>query len=94
MTTSVALSPHFESFIPEQIDSGRYNNVREGIPAGLRVPEQRKQAPKLEALQAAVSAGIGSGEGRGAEAVFMRLEKKYRQLAENGREACDRTGAQ
>ncbi|WP_413721391.1 type II toxin-antitoxin system ParD family antitoxin [Sodalis sp. RH23] len=25
MTTSIALSPHFEEFIRAQIDSGRYN---------------------------------------------------------------------
>lgn len=29
MATSVALSPHFEGFIREQINSGRYNNVSE-----------------------------------------------------------------
>ena len=27
MPTSVALSPHFETFIRDQVESGRYNNV-------------------------------------------------------------------
>ncbi|GKW40523.1 type II toxin-antitoxin system ParD family antitoxin [Pectobacterium parvum] len=32
----IALSPYFEQFIREQIESGRYNNVSEVIRAGLR----------------------------------------------------------
>ena len=31
MPTSVALSPHFESFIRDQVESGRYNNVSEVV---------------------------------------------------------------
>ncbi|MCU5773125.1 type II toxin-antitoxin system ParD family antitoxin [Erwiniaceae bacterium BAC15a-03b] len=84
MTTSVALSTHFEDFIREQIDSGRYNNVSEVIRAGLRALEEREQQRKLEALRVAVDAGINSGKGRSAEDVFDRLSEKYRQIAENG----------
>ena len=29
MPTSVALSPHFVTFIRDQVESGRYNNVSE-----------------------------------------------------------------
>ncbi|HDS5592584.1 TPA: type II toxin-antitoxin system ParD family antitoxin [Enterobacter hormaechei subsp. xiangfangensis] len=44
MPTSVSLSPYFETFIREQIESGRYNNVSEVIRAGLRALEiQEKQ---------------------------------------------------
>lgn len=84
MPTSIALSPHFESFIQEQIKSGRYNNVSEVIRAGLRELEEREQARKLEALQAAIVAGINSGEGVPAEVVFSRLQQKYQKMAENG----------
>ncbi|QFY90688.1 type II toxin-antitoxin system ParD family antitoxin [Magnetovirga frankeli] len=31
MPTSVALSPHFEAFIRQPLDSGRFNNVSEVI---------------------------------------------------------------
>jgi len=82
MPTSVSLSPYFEAFIREQIDSGRYNNTSEVIRAGLRALEEREQQLKLEALQKAVSAGINSGEGRDAEEVFGRLSRKYRRMAE------------
>lgn len=47
MPTSVALSPYFEAFIREQIESGRYNNTSEVIRAGLRALEEREQQTKL-----------------------------------------------
>ncbi|MBA1002960.1 type II toxin-antitoxin system ParD family antitoxin, partial [Escherichia coli] len=61
MPTSVSLSPYFETFIREQIESGRYNNTSEVIRAGLRALEEREQQIKLESLQSAVAAGINSG---------------------------------
>ena len=85
MPTSVALSPYFEAFIREQIESGRYNNTSEVIRAGLRALEEREQQIKLDALQTAVSAGINSGESKNAEEVFGRLSQKYRRQAEGGK---------
>ncbi|MDQ0632028.1 type II toxin-antitoxin system ParD family antitoxin [Pantoea agglomerans] len=85
MPTSVALSPYFEAFIREQIESGRYNNASEVIRAGLRALEEREQQMKLDALQTAVSAGINSGESKNAEEVFDRLSQKYRRQAEGGK---------
>ncbi|HHR4183519.1 TPA: type II toxin-antitoxin system ParD family antitoxin [Salmonella enterica] len=82
MPTSVALSPYFEAFIREQIESGRYNNTSEVIRAGLRALEEREQQMKLESLQKAVIAGINSGESKSAEAVFGRLTQKYKRMAE------------
>ncbi|MCZ5028494.1 type II toxin-antitoxin system ParD family antitoxin, partial [Escherichia coli] len=64
MPTSVSLSPYFETFIREQIESGRYNNTSEVIRAGLRALEEREQQIKLESLQSAVTAGINSGESK------------------------------
>lgn len=85
MPTSVALSPYFEAFIREQIESGRYNNTSEVIRAGLRALEDRERQTKLEALQTAVSAGINSGESKSAGEVFGRLSQKYRHQAESGK---------
>ncbi len=64
MPTSVALSPHLETFVREQVKKGRYNNVSEVVRDGLRLLEQRQQedAAKLEALRRAVAAGVADIE--------------------------------
>jgi antitoxin ParD1/3/4 len=83
MPTSVALSPHFETFIRDQIESGRYNNVSEVVRAGLRLLEdtERQQILQLQALRNDIAAGKASGSPLEAEAVFDRLEAKYAQQA-------------
>jgi antitoxin ParD1/3/4 len=84
MPTSVALSSHFESFIRQQVDSGRFNNASEVVRAGLRLLEDQEtgQAAKLNALHEAIAAGLASGPGLPAEEVFDRLEAKYQAMAE------------
>ena len=79
MPTSVALGAHFEDFIKEQLEGGRFNNASEVVRAGLRLLEDQEklQALKLAELKAAIQAGIVSGSGIPAEEVFDRLEKKY-----------------
>ena len=83
MPTSVALSPHFEAFIQEQVSSGRYNNASEVVRAALRLLEDQHARAKLqqEELRAAIAAGLASGPGKPADAVFNRLDAKYRKLA-------------
>lgn len=83
MPTSVALSPHFEHFIREQVESGRYNNASEVVRAGLRLLEDQQQQAslKLDALRAAIETGLASGPGVPADEVFDRLEAKYRSMA-------------
>ncbi|MDO5090005.1 MAG: type II toxin-antitoxin system ParD family antitoxin [Cardiobacteriaceae bacterium] len=79
MPTSVALGNHFETFVREQVQSGRFNNASEVVRAGLRLLEEqeiRRQA-ELDALRHAIAAGQASGTGRDADAVFARLENKY-----------------
>ena len=83
MPTSVALSPHFESFIQEQIKSGRYNNASEVVRAGLRLLEDQHARATMQRaeLRAAIAAGLASGAGKPADAVFNRLDAKYLKLA-------------
>ena len=79
MPTSVAVSPHFETFIRDQVKSGRYNNVSEVVRAGLRLLEdtERQQAIQLQALRNDVAAGEASGAVVAAAPVFDRLQAKY-----------------
>jgi len=83
MPTSVALSPHFESFIQELVESGRYNNASEVVRAGLRLLEDQYAHAKLqhEEMRTAIAAGLASGAGKPASAVFERLGAKYRKAA-------------
>ena len=43
MPTSVALSPHFENFIQQQVKSGRYNNASEVVREGLRLLKEHDE---------------------------------------------------
>jgi antitoxin ParD1/3/4 len=84
MPTSIALSPHFERFIRQQVASGRFNNVSEVVRAGLRLLEEREaeQSAKLQALRDAMAVGLNSGPGIPEQAVFDRLEARYLVVAE------------
>jgi len=75
MPTSVALSPYLESFIKEQVDSGRFNNASEVVRAGLRLLEEQQK--QIEALRSAVLDGISFENSIPAEEVFDQLLERY-----------------
>ena len=85
MPTSIALSSHFETFIREQLQSGRFNNASEVVRAGLRLLEERelRHQTELQALRADIAAGKASGTPKPADEVFARLEAKYRAQADD-----------
>lgn len=84
MSTHVALGDHFETFIREQLESGRFSDVSEVVCAGLRLLEEREQRkqPDIEALREEIAAGRDSGGARPADEVFARLEGKYTAKAD------------
>jgi antitoxin ParD1/3/4 len=60
--TSVSLGNHFDKFITQQINNGRYGSVSETIRAGLRLLEE--QEVKLITLRQALQAGEKSGKAK------------------------------
>ena len=59
--TSFILGDHFDAFVREQIEAGRYANAADVIRSGLRLLEEHEQ--KVEALRNALIEGENSGDG-------------------------------
>ena len=57
--TSVTLGSHFQEFVEEQIETGRFASVNEVVRAGLRLLEN--QESELKSLRAALAKGEASG---------------------------------
>lgn len=58
--TSITLGDHFDGFIAQQINAGRYESTSEVLRAAMRLLEEHEQ--KLMALNQALAAGEGSGD--------------------------------
>jgi len=56
--TSVTLGDHFDKFVADKIEEGRFHSVSEAVRAGLRRLEEDEL--KLQALRARLQAGIDS----------------------------------
>ena len=79
MPSSYVVGQHFEQFIRQQLDAGRYASASEVIRDGLRLLEtrQRLQEIEIEEYREKIREGIASGPSVPAEEVFVRLEMKY-----------------
>jgi antitoxin ParD1/3/4 len=56
--TSISLGEHFDSFISEQLESGRYASTSEVVRAGLRLLEEEET--RLATLRHMLEIGEGS----------------------------------
>lgn len=79
MPSSYALGDHFEHFIRQQVEGGRYASASEVVRDALRLleAEEQRRAATLETLRAEVRKGLASGKGKSADEVLGRLERKY-----------------
>lgn len=79
MPSSYVVGQHFEQFIRQQLDAGRYASASEVIRDGLRLLEtrQRLQEIEIEEYREKIREGMASGPSVPADEVFTRLETKY-----------------
>lgn len=56
---NISLTPHFDDFIKNQLDSGRYHSASEMVRDALRLLEDREK--QINRLQADLQQGIDSG---------------------------------
>jgi len=77
---NVSLSPIFEDYIKQQLDSGMYNNASEIIREALRLKMQQDEVyqVKLKALRSAVAAGLESGQAADFNVASIIAEAKGR----------------
>jgi antitoxin ParD1/3/4 len=78
-----SLTKSLEDFVAEKVAAGDYNDASEVVREALRLLQHREL--RLAALDAALAQAEDEaerGEGVYGDAVFDRLELKYRELAE------------
>ena len=84
MPSSYAVGDHFEKFIRQQVDTGRYASASELVREALRLLETRERLREIEIeeYREKIRAGMQSGSSIPADEVFNRLEAKYQAMIE------------
>lgn len=87
-TRNINLTAHFDRFVEQQINAGRYSNASEVLRAGLRLLEQQTQADKekLKVLRLLAAEGIAElDQGQGIEINSAQELKSF--ISQIGRRA-------
>ena len=73
--TSISLGPHFDTFIVEQLKTGRYSSTSEVVRAGLRLLEETET--RLTTLRKLLKEGEDSGfEDYSYDALIQELDNE------------------
>ena len=82
MPSSYAVGDHFEQFISQQVETGRYASASELVREALRLLETRERLREfeIEEYREKIRAGMQSGSSIPADEVFNRLEAKYQTI--------------
>jgi antitoxin ParD1/3/4 len=78
MPSSYTIGDHFESFVSNLTESGRYASASEVMRDGLRLLEQREQerSAKLDALRRDIAEGMASGESEPLDMAAIKQEAR------------------
>ena len=80
MASSYTLGQHYEAFVAQLVESGRYATASEVMRDGLRLLEEREELrrARLESLREDIRHGRESGGAIPADEVFEHLEHRYK----------------
>lgn len=78
-TQTVTLGDHWNGFINQLVESGRYASVSEVLRESLRLLEEQEAASRLEALRQALIEGEKSGSA--GQLDMAEIKRKARQRA-------------
>jgi antitoxin ParD1/3/4 len=83
MATSYTIGKHYERFIKDLVDSGRYSTASEVMRDALRLVEEREERrkAKLEALRSEIQKGLHSGPAEYFDIEDTITETKRRKAA-------------
>jgi antitoxin ParD1/3/4 len=75
--TSISLGRHFDAFIAQQLESGRYSSASEVVRAGLRMLEESEA--RLTSLRKLLKEGEASGfDDYSVDALITELDNEAR----------------
>jgi antitoxin ParD1/3/4 len=83
MATSYTIGKHYEGFIKELVESGRYSTASEVMRDALRLVEEREERRKarLEALRGEIQKGLDSGPAENLDMEDLITEARRRKAA-------------
>lgn len=85
MPSSYTLGEHYEKFVRDLVESGRYNSASEVLRDGLRLLEDAEilRNVRTEELKKLIQEGLDSGESQPWNAGEIKAEGRRRLAAKN-----------
>ena len=89
MASSYTLDEHFEGFVKEMVESGRYASASEVMRDSLRLMEERERwrEAKLDALKQTIQEGLESGPAALLDMDVVRAKGRQHRASEIARRA-------